>query len=60
MADVKEHRRSAVAGAESTNPHHMGKVRVEGSILEILPSPGQECVAFDLREHDVPVLDAWP
>lgn len=42
------------------SPHHMGKVKVEGSVLEVLPSPGQEAVSFDLREYDVPILDAWP
>ncbi len=43
-----------------SSTHHIGPVRVEGSILHVLPSPGQEEISFDLREHDVPILDAWP
>lgn len=38
----------------------MGKVKVEGSLVHVLPSPGQEAVSFDLQDHDVPILDAWP
>jgi hypothetical protein len=39
---------------------HIGDVKVDGSTLHVLPSPGQEAVTLDLLAHEVPILDAWP